>query len=157
MNDEERTKKFIVKNNWSGLEITYVSYNFSVPIVGIPVGIPEIFSEKEVPAQIKSVLWSAYLNNYFETIIEICREYQIKIWFEKDNNCEYFACFGGSYFLNYSGPLAEKIIELFILPNIPITWDKIKFGVIPDNIRWSIENSVSMELSKLRLEYIFDY
>ena len=154
MNDEERTKRFAVKNNWSGKEIVYTSYNYSIPIVGIP----EIFScEKNIPAQVKSVIWAAYLENYFGTIIEICREYQIKIWFEKDNNCEYFSAFGGSYFLNYSGPLAEKVLEIFILPNIPNNLDKVKFGVIPDNIKWSIENSIYMELSKLRLEYILNY
>lgn len=154
MNDKERTKQFTVKNNWNGKEIVYTSYNYSIPIIGVP----EIFScEKNIPVQIKSVLWSAYLNNYFETVIKICREYQILISFEKDNNCEYFSAFGGSFFLNYSGPLAEKILEIFILPNIPNNWDKIKFGVIPDNIKWSIENSIYMELSKLRLEYILNY
>lgn len=161
MNDEVVTKFGEIKNSWSGKSKKFTAYSGWISIRGIP----EIFQEnvtgdfRKISGELQSRFWCNWLEYFFEDILKVCEEYHIKIQFIPDRDSIVFEeSDGGSYFIKFSENsfTAQKIIETFILPNLPAVWNlKPHLNIYLEGLRFFIERHIELELQKLREEYIF--
>lgn len=161
MNDEVVTKFGAIKNSWSGKSKNFTAYSGWISIRGIP----EIFQEnvnggfRKISGELRSRFWCNWCEYFFEDILKVCEEYHIKIQFVPDRDSFVFEdSDGGSYFIKFSAEslTAQKIIETFILPNLPPVWNlKPHLNIYLEGLRYFIERHLKVELEKLREEYFF--
>lgn len=161
MNDEVVTRFGEIKNSWSGKSKKFTAYSGWISIRGIP----EIFQKnvtgdfREISGELRSRFWCNWCEYFFGDILKVCEEYHIKIQFVPDRDSFVFEdSDGGSYFIKFSAEslTAQKIIETFILPNLPPVWNlKPPLNIYLEGLRFFIERHLEMELQKLREEYFF--